>query len=199
MGKLLEEIRNFLSTATPEQLEQAWKEVEQFEGVGPTITEYIKNMEEIKEDYCSFEVAKLLKEKGFDIPTVFVWYEHTPYITNKNAHNKPSMDFIFLTDSPEDERFIKFSNNDKIPEYIFGNVYSCPTHQMACAWVRKKGYSVEVHATAVGWHWEVCKINGTSIAFGGNIPSNKTNDGGAYDDYDECMENALNYCLINLI
>lgn len=46
MGKLLEELRNFLSTATPEQLEQAWKEVEQFEDVGPTITEYIENMEE---------------------------------------------------------------------------------------------------------------------------------------------------------
>ena len=43
MGKLLEELRNFLSTATPEQLEQAWKEVEQFKDVGPTLDEFIEN------------------------------------------------------------------------------------------------------------------------------------------------------------
>ena len=73
------------------------------------------------------------------------------------------------------------------------------THQLACAWIRSKGYSVEVRATAVGWNWEVCKVNGTSIAFGGTIPSDKTNDGDAYDDYDECMNNALMYTLINLI
>lgn len=41
MGKLLDELRKFLSTATPEQIEQAWKEVEQFKDVGPTISEFV--------------------------------------------------------------------------------------------------------------------------------------------------------------
>ena len=50
MGKLLEELRNFLSNATPEQLEQAWKEVEQFEDVGPTITEYIESAKNCSEN-----------------------------------------------------------------------------------------------------------------------------------------------------
>lgn len=79
MGKLLEELRNFLSTATPEQLEQAWKEVEQFEDVGPTITEYIESVEKVENfvyikpiDRREYKfnlhqityVAKLLTEEG---------------------------------------------------------------------------------------------------------------------------------------
>lgn len=121
----------------------------------------------VKEAYCSFEVAKLLKEKGFE--------QHKC----RYSYNSKGV----------------FKWSDDLDPYE----YSAPTHQMACAWVRSKGYSVEVHATAVGWHWEVCKVNGTSIAFGGTIPSDKTNDGDAYDDYDECMDNALMYTLTNLI
>lgn len=86
----------------------------------------------------------------------------------------------------------------KYPMSYDGEIWYCYV-QLAMAWVRSKGYSVEVHATAGGWNWEVCKVNGTSIAFGGTIPSDNTNEGGAFDDYDECMENALKYCLENLI
>lgn len=32
----------------------------------------------ITEDYCSYELAKLLKEKGFEESTQFVWYKHAP-------------------------------------------------------------------------------------------------------------------------
>ena len=125
---------------------------------------------EVKEAYCSYEAAKLLKEKGF----------------NASLH--------YYYDDEGNRIYTAFGkdNSGKI------NVV-CPTHQMACAWIRKKGYSVEVHATPVGWHWEVCKVNGTAIAFGGNVPSDKTNDGDAYDDYDECMDNALMYVLTNLM
>ena len=31
-----------------------------------------------KEQFVLFEIAKLLKDKGFDWPTEFVWYEHLP-------------------------------------------------------------------------------------------------------------------------
>lgn len=114
---------------------------------------------EVKEAYCSKEVCELLREKGFDI---------------------------------------------EIPTHIdkYGNIcygtcwnwnqasltYSCPTHQLACAWVRSKGYSVEVHATAVGWVWEVCTVDGILIA-----------NSGARDDYDKCTDSALMYALTEVI
>ncbi len=117
---------------------------------------------EIKEAYCSKEVCELLREKGFNVATEYVYL----------GDNKGKVAKSFTS------HFVK-KRNDIIP---------CPTHQMALAWLRKKGYSVEVHVTAVGWHWEVCKVNGKLIA-----------NGGACDDYDECTESALMYALTEVI
>ena len=116
----------------------------------------------VKEAYCSFGLAKLLKEKGF----------HEPCIATYNSTTKN-----FQVEEIYEDWTIHWK------DYI-----SAPTHQMACAWIRKKGYSVEVHVTPVGWVWEVCTVDGILIA-----------NSGACDDYDECMENALMYTLTNLI
>lgn len=67
-----------------------------------------------------------------------------------------------------------------------------PTHQLALAWARSHGYSIEVQATAYGWVWRICKVNGTDICWSDD---KGPNDGGAWDDYDECTEAALNYLL----
>ena len=63
----------------------------------------------IKEDYCSYEVAKLLKEKGFD----------TPCMGRYSVRSKE-----FHLDCT------KMCNN--------GGLFECaaPTHQMAMKWLR---------------------------------------------------------------
>ena len=128
---------------------------------------------EIKEAYVSYELAKLLKKKGFDTATEYVYL----------GDNKGRVAMSFTS------HFVK-KRSDILP---------CPTHQMACAWLRSKGYSIEVYSTAIGWHWQICKVNGTSIAFADILPANGKNEGGAWDDYDECTESALKYVLENLI
>lgn len=62
----------------------------------------------ITEDYCSFEVAKLLKEKGFNDP-----FSHM-FINKDN---------------------VKFdcSSTGVVPK----ETIACPTHQMAMKWLRK--------------------------------------------------------------
>ena len=69
----------------------------------------IKNKIMIKEDYCSYEVAKLLKEKGFD----------TPCMGRYSVRSKE-----FHLDCT------KMCNN--------GGLFECaaPTHQMAMKWLR---------------------------------------------------------------
>ena len=64
----------------------------------------------IKEAYCSYEVAKLLKEKGFDIPCY-------------GRYSVRSQEFHLDTTKP--------CNNGGISQY------SAPTHQMAMAWLRE--------------------------------------------------------------
>lgn len=67
----------------------------------------------IKEAYCSFEVAKLLKEKGFteECEYFYDWYKESEsyHICSKGGT----------------------CNNEKYPDE-----YSMPTHQMAMAWLR---------------------------------------------------------------
>ncbi len=63
----------------------------------------------ITENYCSFEVAKLLKEKGFN-ESIRCWYDNF-------------QDFH--------EEGVRMSNTDCLPPTIM-----CPTHQMAMKWLR---------------------------------------------------------------
>lgn len=73
----------------------------------------------ITEDYVSFEVAKLLKEKGFDKFIVYGWDEQ-----------------IFDKENP---RYFSL-NFDKKEHWI-----SCPTHQMAMKWLRtEKNIYIEI-------------------------------------------------------
>ena len=66
----------------------------------------------ITEDYCSFGLSKLLKEKGFDEPCCGIWH-----VNNKlfELHYEP-LDYSEL----REERLL------------------APTHQMAMKWLREK-------------------------------------------------------------
>lgn len=129
-------------------------------------------METITEDYCSFEVSKLLKDKGFDA-------ECRAAYTNYGK--------LFTT---------------QIQQYITnilcskGTLWDCiaPTHQMAIKWLREEYNIIFVFKPAsfsgencTFWTYELwCGDN-----FEGEILSFKT--------YEEAVEAALKYSLENLI
>lgn len=119
----------------------------------------------IKERYCSFEVAKLLKEKGFVIPC----------------------DWIYCSDGT-------FGHKNSLWDK---EMFLAPTHQMACDWLREKGYHIEIYANASGYRFIISKTppDGTDLVC--DIEGN--NDGGAWDDFGECIETALKYAFENLI
>lgn len=73
----------------------------------------------IKERYCSYEVAILLKEKGFDELCENIYFD------------KGLMDFV--PDMFDDERWIK--NSDFPDSYLVDA--TTPTHQMAIDWLRE--------------------------------------------------------------
>lgn len=70
-------------------------------------------MKQITEDYCSFEVAKLLKQKGFDIP-VYQYY------------------------FPPSNNNLNYSEFDNDWNSVWKHSYSAPTHQMALKWLREE-------------------------------------------------------------
>ncbi len=127
----------------------------------------------IKERYCSYELSKLLKEKGFDESCRAYWWDER--------------DVLAFCDFPKTTEDLRYKDSQ----------YLAPTHQMACDWLRNKGYNIEIYANASGYRFIISKIppDGTDLV--NNIEG--TNDGGAWDDYSECVEAAMNYCLTKMI
>lgn len=131
----------------------------------------------ITEDYVSFETAKLLKEKGFDIPLNYFYNSdgRKCYATSYNW-NQTTGDF---------------------------QDYSCPTLQMAMKWLREKhnlsisvfllnvvdgeyiGYHADIELMAE-WIENLNKFKKVSLS--------KT-----FHSYEQACESAVKYCLENLI
>lgn len=127
----------------------------------------------VKERYVSREVAKLLKDKGFDIP---VNYEYHYLITVPQFHRKK-----------HDFNGIEYRN-------CSSEWYSAPTQQMVCDWLTEN-YKIHIDASFVsgkGFFGSICDISDFDNAFG--IVETK---------YYSCIETvyneALKYVLTNLI
>lgn len=128
----------------------------------------------IKEAYVSYEIAKLLKEKGFNEPCIRHWDcdDHSLYGAND----------------------IPISNSElRDNEY---NGVSAPTHQMACAWLR------EVHNIFIEISVSI-DLNG-NYHFSYTILDKECKYvRRGYTDFDwnyeDAMEAAIKYCLENLI
>ena len=126
----------------------------------------------IHEEICTYEVAKLAKEKGFDVPT-FGYY-------------RIATEDWYRTDVYDDW-------NDSTIRY------SAPTQSLLQRWLREeKNIHIEIIATASGYYWCISKTNGTSMT-DRDVLNRGTNDGGCFDTYELALEDALAYNLKNLV
>lgn len=130
----------------------------------------------IKEDYCSFEVAKLLKEKGFDAQCRAAYTDYGKLFTTQ------------------------------IQQYVTniicskGNLWECiaPTHQMAMAWLREvHNIFIIIEPYLYDYVNEKNKSYVTSLWQGDNYAENITSKD--YPTYEEAVEATLKYSLKNLI
>ena len=132
----------------------------------------IKDM--ITEDYCSFEVAKLLKEKGFKIDTNRDYWkigeDGTMYFMSSIGAYTSNPNEVYAIYRPE-------------------NSYPCPTLQMAMKWLR------EVHLQ----HIQISYLHGAYREYEYVVIN--TFNGKAYHEpvsfssYKEAVEAALKYSL----
>ena len=134
----------------------------------------------IQEDYCSFEVAKLLKEKGFDA-------ECRAAYTNYGK--------LFTT---QIQQYITNILCDK------GYLWDCtaPTLQMVMKWLREKSIYIYVEPfitiSSEGYNLEGYKPWVTTFKRNWFNPLNELGKV-ATQSYEEAVEAALKYSLENLI
>ena len=147
----------------------------------------------ITEDYVSFEIAKLLKEKGFDEICFAVWRYWEDSIGKPCFINSLSM---------VDEKGYPYCYNSRLKKSENdGEIdIACPTLQMAMKWLR------EVHNIAIC----ICAyypIDPYELSYRNNKPYWKirimnhtySKDYDSFNTYEEACEVAIKYCLENLI
>lgn len=135
----------------------------------------------ITEDYVSHEVAKLLKEKGFDFCCEF------QYINCSSG-------YPFLTDIRDDAGC--YYKNSEIGQ----DEYSAPTIQMAMKWLREVHNLFIFISTwlrhkdgTVQYYYEIRNLNDKDFE---TISSCTIKE---FDSYEKTCEAAIKYCLENLI
>ena len=131
----------------------------------------------ITEDYVSFETAKLLKEKGFDIALSYFYNSdgRRGYATSYNW-NQTTGDF---------------------PDY------SCPTQALAMKWLREV-HGIHINLLPYDVYCTITKKyamykpkiyilskDGCELEFHSHV--------GAYNNYEEACEAAIKYCLREFI
>ena len=134
----------------------------------------------IKEAYCSFEVAKLLEEKGFEIDTNKDYWK---------IGEDGTMYFMCsigaYTSNP----------NNKLAFYRPENSYPCPTIQMAMKWLREV-HNINIDIVSI-WNQKRFEYQVFVVT-----PENVKHcyiDDKSYLDYEQACEAAIKYCLENLI
>lgn len=126
-------------------------------------------MEQINEDYVSFETAKLLKEKGFDYPTLRYYYDEDG-------------DLLFSAWRVDDGK----------------NGFVAPTLQMAMKWLREAhNWTIYISPywpegdmrNKPTWYYDIESL----------IDNRSFRKSSHTDNYEEACEAAIKYCLENLI
>ena len=148
-------------------------------------------MATIKEDYVSFEVAKMLKDKGFDGDT------SSCYILEDGTHH-------IMSDKVVQSEYYESQDSNE-----HGHLIQAPTHQMAMKWLR------EMHKIQIcveqnpydAWHYwgfsmsyideKINELPNPTQAFIHICPTKIPNN--CYKTYEEAVEAALKYTLENLI
>ncbi len=142
----------------------------------------------ITEDYVSFEIAKLLKEKGFESDECIAIYD----LGDNNAFIRDSGIF---ENGPED--YLEFQWGEEWKRFGY---YLAPTLQMAMKWLRKEKRCIIVPNPTL-FSADGCKQWSFSIWADDNLevdgenPAKRTE----YDSYEKSCEAAIRYCLQNLI
>lgn len=128
-------------------------------------------IQEIQEQFCSYEVSRLLRKIGFNEKTFTFYIKCQPYNLQHNFRGN------------------KFSNSEMV------NAYSSPTHEIAMWWLREKyKLHITVDCIDVTEHGYVFTSKIVNMEYLREI---KVED--YFYSYEEAVENALLYTLNNLI
>ncbi len=127
-------------------------------------------MSNIKDIFVSYQIAKQLKEKGFD-EECFGYY-----------NDDRQFCFIKISAGIFDQSGIKNEDCHRLNIIV-------PTHQQVLDWLRENGIVISIYNNASGYLWNMAKtIGGTEIR---DSNYDGPNDSGCWDTYYEALNTAI--------
>lgn len=132
----------------------------------------------INEDYCSFEVSKLLKEKGFN-EALTIYYR--------------LKDEIMVTSG-----YIKDNEGLKKTKDFHEKYIPCPTHQMAMKYLREEKH-IEIHVAMSALNADGSREYMYEIFFTNERYLEKSITKAGFKTHEEAVEAALKYCLTEIL
>jgi len=139
----------------------------------------------ITEDYVSFEIAKLLKEKGF--PQEYDIY-HSMVYNEEDYEDEYEVQRMVL-----ETRLVKAGTLSSYPVGVPEPKCYCPTHQMVMKWLREvHKVNIEIHYNRFGENYKYLIIYKPEVL-------DDIRSLGVYYSYEQACEAAIKYCLENLI
>ena len=159
----------------------------------------------IEEAYCSFEVSKLLKEKGFKQPTLYYYFEDGVFVKN-SYRDTIGMDYGREFEIEYEELLGNWNDNfvtEKNGDRCFGcdkskgyfETYSAPTHALVIEWLRVNfGMYIDIRQNSISEGNYFLYIKQCIKPFHTLYASNKY-----YSTPQEATEAALLYVLKELI
>lgn len=124
----------------------------------------------VDEEFVPFDIAKLLKGKGFECVTQYKYRHDGSFCDSRDERFQPLCD------------------------------YRRPTQQMAMAWLRKYyGYHVLVSFDKLEWNFKIIDIERTNLEYDPVVMSDTCAGYGTYEEAANegiryCLENLCDYC-----
>lgn len=146
---------------------------------------------DITEDYCSYEVSKLLKEKMFGLPC------YKCYDLNGNNYN---LSELWSQGCESGMSLEDWCNDYNLPHF---NLVSKPTHELAIKWILDN-FGIDIHAkrlykrpivdepVSIVWIPRIDDINAGGEAYADSLATE-------FNAPEDAIEAALLYTLQNLI
>lgn len=135
----------------------------------------------MQEELVSFQVAKLAKEKGFNIECLHFYAKPKSKMFGLDEHN----------------RSYSITNKSK-SLYTIGehaalhieSVYFAPTQSLLQKFIREtRGVHIEIHRNASGYYWSMCKADGGTDLGWSELSG--PNASGVWNEFEDALENAL--------
>ena len=144
------------------------------------------------EDFVTYEIAVKLKEKGFKEKCIAYYWE------NINEHTSS----FVVEDNMPDEGICIIDLLSEHNKAEWSPFIDAPTISQVLKWLREEHHiHFEIVGAAYGYNLIISDTpdKGGTDRYFSHVNYDGTNDGGAWDSYEECVLYGIEYVLDNLI